>query len=505
MLHLKNVKTLSGEPAELFVDERGKIASPTDAASQVIDGGGRVVMPAFTDSHCHILPAGLDLLKLNLRDCQTPETVLDAVRDRHRLQPEGWLHAVQYDQTRWPGAAHLTRHDLDKISDARPILLRHSNGHASVANSAALREAGVNRETANPKGGEFVRDSGGDLSGVLLEKAHEKVTSSAPEPDLDEMVEAILRAGRQMRQMGITAATDMMTGRWNLAKELQAYRIASEKGCQVRLRLCLQWATVLGPRAIDPAELDALIDAMDHDRCRVIGLKVFADGAIGSATAAIHSKYITTGGNGQLIYSEENFKDIILRGHRAGWQMTTHSIGDRSTDLVLDALEATDDPSRHRIEHVMILSDGQIDRIAKSGCHVSMQPEFLARFGHAYRAQLSPEIYPTLKRARSVLDAGIRLSFSSDRPIVPGNPIEGIEAAVHRPQGFDPSENVTLPEALAAWTTGAADANSDSGSAGSLDPGKWGDFLLLEESPLQTNCILIQETFMAGQASSKTA
>jgi predicted amidohydrolase YtcJ len=497
MLRFSRARGLDGQPTDLFVGE-GRFTNPGPVA-QEIDLEGRFVMPSFIDSHCHILPAGLDLLKLNLREHQTSEAMLDAIRDWHAANPEGWLHAVQYDQTRWPGAQHLTRTSLDQISSTRPILLRHSNGHASIANSAALAVAGVNRDTPDPKGGEFLRDEAGELNGVLLEKAHEMVTGSSPEPELEDMIEAILRSARQMRGMGITTATDMMTGRWNLPKELEAYRLASERGCPVRLRLCMQWATVIGPRGIDPEVLQSLIDQMDESRCKVIGLKVFADGAIGSATAAINSRFRTTGGQGQLIYTEENLKDIIKRGHEAGWQMTTHSIGDRSTDLVMDALEATDEPSRHRIEHVMILSDAQIERLARLGCHVSMQPEFLVRFGHAYRVQLPEDVFPYLERARSVLDAGIRLSFSTDRPIVPGDPTEGIRLSVSRPEGFDPGENITLAEALHGWTLGAADANSDIGQLGELTLGHLADFAVLSENPLETGRIVIEDTYMGGE------
>lgn len=496
MTRFSNFLWLDGSPGELFV-EQGRVVS-AGSASEEINLNGGFVMPAFMDAHCHILPAGLDLLKLNLMGCQTKEEMLDAVRDWNERSPEGWLHAVQYDQTRWPGAEHLTRHDLDNISTSRPILLRHSNGHASVANSAALAAAQVTKETPDPKGGEFVRDASGEPTGVLLEKAHEIVTGTAPEPELEEMIEAIIRASDVMRKMGITTASDMMTGRWNLDKELTAYRLASERGCAVRLRLCIQWATVIGPRPIDPDLLHDRINAMNPAICKVLGLKVFADGAIGSATAAIHGRFRTTGGQGQLIYSEENLRDIILRGDAEGWQMTTHTIGDRSTDLVMDALEQTQDPSRHRIEHAMILSDEQIARLNKLDCHVTMQPEFLMRFGHSYKAQLDPDVFPHLKRARSVLDAGIRLSFSSDRPIVPGHPADSIHTAVHRPEGFDQSENVTMREALDAWTICSADANGDLGELGTLKEGEWADFVVLNENPLETGRIEVSEAYLAG-------
>ncbi len=424
-------------------------------------------MPPFTDAHCHILPTGLDLQKLHLGDCQSREDILARVRARMETLDGGdWLLAVHYDQTKFADGRHVTRAELDQISATRPILLRHVNGHASIANSAALLAAHVPEDVPDPKGGEYLRDDSGSPNGVLLERAHEHVSSFAPRPTLDQMIEAILLAGEKMSALNIATASDMMTGRWDLAQELEAYRIASERGCKINVRLYAQWSAMFGPRKIEATRLATLTSAMDEARCRLAGIKIFADGAIGSATAAIYGRYM--GGeqahgdtSGQLIYPPERLTEMVLTAHRAGYQVAVHSIGDYSTDLVLNAFEATGEPSRHRIEHAMLLSDGQIDRMAKLNCFCTMQPEFLMRFGHAYKRQLGPERAKTLKRARSVIDAGIRLSFSSDRPIVAGDPLDGINTAVGRPEGFDLSENVTLEEAIDAYTRQGILVNGD--------------------------------------------
>lgn len=490
-----NARDWQGQPIELFI-ENGRFIEPGPCESE-IDLNGSLVLPGFIDAHCHILPTGLDMLKLNLGSCQTPDDVLQAVSEWHKQNPDGWLHAVLYDQTKFPGAKHLTRHELDKISADRPILLRAVNGHASIANSAALREAGVTRETRDPKGGEYVRDEDGEPNGVLLERAHEFVTSKIPEPSLEMMVEAILAAGRSMSALGITCASDMMTGRWNLLKELEAYHLASQRGCPIRLRLAMQWATVIGPRRFDKDEIQTRLDVMNPELCRAIALKVFADGAIGSATAAIHSTYRTTGKQGQLIYDPEKLREIIIEGDKAGWPVITHSIGDRATDLVMDAVAATTEPSQHRIEHVIILSDAQIARLKEIGCQVTMQPEFLHWFGHAYQAQLDDDISPHLKRARSVLDAGIPLSFNSDRPIVGGDPWIGMWASVNRPQGFAPDEAITIEEAIHAYTAAGATANYDE-DQGQVRPGFHADFQVYSRAPEPGENIKPDRVYLAG-------
>jgi len=482
--------------------EGGRVAGFREAGGgvglrvpQVIDCGGQVLLPKFIDAHCHILPTGLDLLKLDLSACATQEQVLDAVRDRV-ASTEGWVLAVQYDQTKYPGGRHITRAELDAISGSRPILLRHYNGHASVANSAALAAAGVNEQTPDPAGGEFGRGVDGLLNGLLLETAHEYVWERTPKVSREEMVTAILAAGEKMADLGIGMAADMMTGRFNLEDEVWAYREAARQGCRIRTRLYVQWREVFGPKGVGLArlrELEASLD--DPDQTRICGIKLFADGAIGSATAAIYGSYSgqeakspkvsrhgrkteAEGTSGQLIYSPEKLIEMTRTASDAGYQVAIHAIGDYATDLVLDAFEATGCPERHRLEHAMILSDAQIERIQRLNPFVTFQPEFLMRFGHAYRLQLGEERTSLLKRSRSVLDAGIRLSYNSDRPIVPGDPMDGIRTAVRRPAGFDQTENVILHEAVRAYTLAGAEVCGDT-TMGSLAVGELADYQLL--------------------------
>ncbi|HEY0868594.1 MAG TPA: amidohydrolase [Fimbriimonas sp.] len=484
---------------EGMIVERGDLPEVPNA--EVVDLAGKWVLPSFVDAHCHILPMGLDLQKLHLGNCSNHRDVLDALSARHREQPDGWLLAVHYDQTKYEGI-HLVRDQLDAISADRPILLRHVSGHASVANSAALRAAKVDESTTNPEGGTFERDQEGRLNGVLLEHAHERVSAAVPNPTLDEMVDAILRAGERMRSWNIAGACDMMTGRFDLELELQAYEIAAQKGCPVETRLYVQWKTVFGPRGIGADELRARSS-------RVGGIKIFADGAIGSATAAIYGRYTgaTAQGpylsrrsrpapapegvevSGQLIYAPERLQEMVRKAHDAGFQVATHSIGDYSTDLVMDAYEATGEPQRHRIEHSMLLSDAQIERLARLGSAVTFQPEFLLRFGHSYLRQLGPERTARLKRTRSLLDAGIPLAFSSDQPIVNGNPVDGIATAVHRPEAFDPAENCTMREALALYTREAARLGSLGGVLGTLVPGKLARLQVFDADPTRKDCL----------------
>ncbi len=498
-------------------------------AGETLDLGGKTLMPKFVDAHCHILPTGLDLMKLNLGHCSNHAAVLDSIRDQRLRTPEppnppppeppnhrtpeppiprtselAWLLAVHYDQTKYP-EGHLHRDQLDAVSHDRPILLKHSSGHASLANTAALRAAGVDESTPDPVGGEYVRDASGRLTGVLLEKAHEHVHEAEPRPSPAQMVEAILLAGERMAALGIGTAADMSTGGWGLEAELLAYREAAERGCRVRLRLYALWSQLFGPRAIDPGRLRELTQNPTPDAprqapdFRVCGIKIFSDGAVGAGTAAIYGSYASEnpppqiarsgeggkGGevretSGRLIYPPERLTHMVKTAAEAGYQVAVHSIGDYATDLVLNAFEETPYPSRHRIEHAMLLSDAQIERLASLNPHVTMQPEFLVRFAHAYRRQLGPERAAAIKRFRSVKDAGLRLSLNSDRPIVSGDPWLGIATASNRPEGFDPAESLARDEAILAYTAFGAEALEDESEYGSLEVGQLADWQVVE-------------------------
>jgi predicted amidohydrolase YtcJ len=464
--------------------DRGPLVE-TSGQFQVQDLAGRRIQPKYLDNHCHVLPTGLDLAKLNLSDTDRHAQVLDLLSKRNLEQPEGWLLAVHYDHNRY-GGAHLSRADLDAISSTRPILLRHSSGHAGVANGRALETAGISPSVENELGGRYERDAEGRLSGVLLEKAFERVSRAIPKPDFEQMVGAILQAGEAMADLNICCACDMQTGAFDLEQELQAYREAVNRGCKIAIRLYLQWGRVYGPKAIAKNHLQELVDTMDGAQCRVQGIKLFADGAIGAGTAAIYGSYADSPTkretSGDLMYSPEELSRRVLTASEDGWQVSVHAIGDYAADLVMDAFEATGRPSNHRLEHAMILSDRQIERLQRVGCFVCLQPEFLDRFGGVYQTKLGVDRCNKLIRFRSLIDAKLNVSFSSDRPITAGDPTLGIKIATHRPNGFGDDENCTLDQATVAYTRMAARTTSDDHLFGSLGKGRRAEFFLVPES-----------------------
>lgn len=444
---------------------------------EAIDLEGRCLYPSFVDAHCHVISTGIDLMSLSLTGAETRGEVLDRIRTRHdELPDQDWLLAVDYDQNRFADGRHITRQELDAISAVRRIHLRHKNWHGSVLNSAALNAVAITKDTPDPAGGVIARDVNGELTGLLLEAAHYMASYKLPTPEGEALTQAVLSAGRAMADLGISATADMKTGFLGLRKEIAAYRDAVERGCPIRLRLCLGYSNVFGPRA---EEYRDLLSGVDEDRLKVWGIKIFADGALSSGTAGIYGSFVgqpPAETSGIMNYKQERLVQMVRTAHDAGFPVAVHAIGDYAVDCVMDAFEATGDPARHRIEHAMILSDAQIERLARLGCHVSMQPEFLLRFHYA--KVLGPERTAKLKRYRSLLDAGVPLSFGSDRPIVAGDPLDGIRAAVQRPDGFDQSENISEEEARLAYTVGASAATGDEAKWGALLPGQYADFRL---------------------------
>jgi predicted amidohydrolase YtcJ len=259
------------------------------------------------------------------------------------------------------------------------------------------------------------------------------------------------------------------------------------------MRLYVQWSEIFKNK-VSLQEVLAEIAPLSESRLAVRGVKLFADGAIGAGTAAMHDEYLT-GGNGRLIYPAEELQRRVLLADEAGYSIATHSIGDRCTDLVLDCYEKTKDPTKHRIEHAMVLSDAQIARIKPVGCKVTMQPEFLKDFAHAYKKQLGDEKYGELKRINSLDSAGVPIGLSSDRPIVPGNPWTGIRTAADRGE-----ESISIDRGIELYTHGAAEVDDDGHLFGRLNIRQHADFQVYDRDPRDHDAVLLSVWLSGVQA-----
>lgn len=484
-----------------------ELRSRFPSAKRVGLSGGAVV-PAFNDCHCHILPLGLDLTKADLRSCRSVADVQHVLREWMQANPSApWVLGRAYDQNRLQEGRHITRQELDAVSAEKPVYLSHVSKHGSAVNTAALKQAGITAQTTDPTDGVIQRDKRGEPTGTLLESASSLVSRHIPKPDEAQAADAILKACHHLANRGILAASDASTGWLNLEMETRAYRKALEQGAPVRMTLMTLY---------DPANESGWLELGYTHRLSGFGegsepaasrfpnledrttnlrwgcIKLFADGALTTRTAAMREPYIDTNTTGVLMYEPEELIARIRTVHASGWQCAVHAIGDRAIELVLEAYrqaqaELPREDARHRIEHAMLMTDDLLQEMAALGVIAVPQPEFLWWLGPAYLTGLG-ERATNLMPYKTWLKAGVAVAFSSDQPVVPGDPIVGWRAAVDRKSGqgqvMGAEECLDPLTALRLFTAGAAHATFDP-EIGTLTPGKRADFILLSHRPEQ--------------------
>ena len=503
----------------LAVGSSAQVENIASGAESVIDLRGRTLIPGFFDCHMHLLWLGRNLSNVNLASppVQDKADIIRLLRERLAETPEAEaILGNFYDQNKLPGGHHLTAADLDQVSGDIPVRIEHTSGHAAVVNTAALRKVGFTRDTADPPGGEIVRDAAGNPTGVLLESASwTNLERIVPDPTSPQAVEALGRASEYLLQRGITSATDANTP----VNAIDWYADAAVMNrLRVRTNCMVDWTEVLqqsgdadtpGPDALQPARA-----GLDGHRLHVGQAKLFSDGAITTRTCLLTQPFEGMPGNfGIAMHEEAELKEMIRRAHRAGWQIATHAIGDRAIDMVLAAYaDAQRDSSRrrpdHRIEHCMLLDDALIARLRRQNIWSIGQPEFIAGLGDAYYAALGEERTNRLSPYATLDAQNVAQAFSSDCPVVPGAPLDGIKAAVQRrtPCGrvVGTTECVSAETALYAYTAAPAYASRVERDRGTIETGKWGDFAILSRNPLETpldewDSIKVEATIVAGE------
>ncbi len=510
----------------LAVDKDGRVAAIGDesdvlniagAETQVINLRGRTLLPGFFDCHIHILDLGLKLGQVDLSSppVNNPSDIISLLRERLIQNPGlNCLLGSRYNQNSYFPPDHPSRKDLDAISTSLPIYISHTSGHAAVVNSKALQMLGISRDTSDPVGGSIVRDEFGEPTGLLLETAAwENLERIIPPPSLQEQVEALQRASQYLLERGITSASDAST----LPEELEAYKRAVwNESLQVRVNNMISWAEVIKRTGVSraPSPADFQIEGVSGHLLHVGQAKLFSDGAITTRTCRLTQPFEGMPDNfGIFLHPPEELALYIARAHRAGWQIATHAIGDAAIDLALSAYsEAQRQYPRplpgHRIEHCMLLDSTLISRLRRQKVWAIGQPEFLMKLGDAYIMALGEERASRLS-PYSTLDArDIAQAFSSDCPVVPGAPLDGIRASMERssPTGriLNEAERISPETALWAYTAAAAASTRTDNDRGALEIGKWADMTMLTRSPLVTpisewESVQVAATFVAGQ------
>ncbi len=476
--------------------------------TKILRLGGRLVVPGCIDSHVHFIAGGFQLLRLNLKNARTETEFVRLIAERAKSVASGqWLQGGGWDEQAWPSRKLPTRWEIDAVTPGIPVFLNRYDDHMALANSLALRLAGITRDTKEPPGGVIVRDpASGEPTGLVKDAAMDLVTSVIPPPTEAEMEGALRAALKEASRLGVTSVHNITTDRdsttGSFIGEIRLLQRAEREG----------WLTVRQYAIIPIAGMGRLAEvggaeSLRSDFVKVRAVKGFADGSLGSATAWMFEPFNDEPGNRglpmALMDPPARMEALVREAQRAGLQPCIHAIGDRAVAEVLDlyARLGGDRVSRFRIEHAQHVRAQDFERFANLGVIASMQPYHAVDDGRWAEKRLGIARSGTSFAWRSMLAAGVPLVFGSDWPVAPLDPLLGIYAAVTRatldgrhPDGWFPEERLTVEEALRAYTAGGAYAAFEEKEKGTLSPGKLADVVVLSEDILNTSPDRIRET-----------
>lgn len=474
----------------LAVDSAGRISAVGTTAQiaamgaiTVTDARGQMVVPGFIDSHVHFVDGGFGLASVQLRDARTKGEFITRIGEYARTLPKGaWITNGDWDHMNWGG--ELPRRDwIDSVTPDNPVWINRLDGHMNLANTMALTAAGLTRAAKDVPGGEIVRDASGELTGVLKDNAQDLVTVKMPMPAAAVEDRALDAAMAYVASYGVTSVHNV--GTWN---DLAIFERAHNT---LRQQTRIYAATPLGDwtRLRDTVAIRGRGD----DWLRIGGLKGFADGSLGSHTAAMfEGSTDKPADKGFFVTPPESLYARTLGADKAGLQVMVHAIGDRAIATQLDifarvARENGPRDRRFRIEHAQHIGPNDVGRFAKLGVIPSMQPYHAIDDGRFADNLIGPVRASRTYAFRSLLDAKAAVAFGSDWFVAPPRPLEGIYAAVTRrtlddknPNGWVPAQKITVEEALRAYTYGGAYAAFDEGNRGTLAIGMLADFAILE-------------------------
>ena len=497
----------------ILVGDDGKVIRlihPGEArpkAAHVVNEQERTMLPGLIDAHGHVIELGLDALRLDVTDTHSIGELQQRLRDYAAAHPgSGWLLGAGWNQELWTEKRFPTAADLDAVVSDRPVVLERVDGHALVANSAAMKLAGITSATADPPGGRIERDAQGNPAGTFVDAAKALIGKAVPGSTAADEDQALAKAQGILLGFGVTGVGSMSTS----MADWQAFNRAGAAGTlNVRLMAYIT-AAEAAKAGMRPTGWQF------GDRLRAVGVKLFADGALGSRGAWLKQPYADMPNTrGLQFHSDAELLALADRAASAGFQIATHAIGDAANAQIISVYEqlsrkyGTD--RRWRIEHFQIVDPADIPRLAPAGIIASMQPTHQTSDRLMAEARLGPNRLAGAYAWQSVLKSGAKLAFGTDFPVESPNPFPGLSAAISRqdvngqpPGGWIPSERLTLGQAVDAYTRGAAYAGFAEDKIGALEPGKWADFIIVDRDPTAVDAqslarTQVLETWVAGK------
>jgi predicted amidohydrolase YtcJ len=451
---------------------------------EVVDLQSHFVMPGFNDAHVHLGSGGANLLNVQLNGLRSIREVQEKLRADAKTKKSGeWIIGEGWDHTLWPEKKFPNRQQLDAAVAQNPVFLVHVSGHVAVANSLALKLAGIAKGTPNPSGGEIERDDTGEPTGMLKEgSAMALVHSKIPPLSHERRRQGIELALADIAKNGVTSIQD--NSGW---EDFQVYQELKKEG-KLTARIT-EWLPFTAP--LDKLEAMRREGGTTDPWLKTGALKMVTDGALGSRTAAMLAPYSDESStSGILIMEADKLRQLAVERDKAGFQLNFHAIGDRANRVSLDVFEAVaktngERDRRDRIEHAQVVAVDDIPRFAKLNVIASMQPSHETTDGRWAESRVGADRIKGAYAWASMEKAGVRLAFGTDYPVEPISPMRGLFACVSREVPGGPSggwhaeEKISLEDCIRAYTSGSAYGEFEEGKKGELKAGEYADFIVL--------------------------
>lgn len=472
-------------------------------ADTLIDLQGKAVYPGFIDAHCHFYGYAMGLQTVNLLDCKNETELIQRVLDFAKTHPEGWIQGRGWDQNLFPGKLYPTNTELSKRFPNRPVFLQRIDGHAALANEAALKAANINLNT--PISGGVIEQSNGKLTGILVDNAVDLVSNVIPKASNEEIEKALLIAEKNCFAVGLTTLDEA-----GLDRNIVDIYENSQKAGKLQMRLYV----MLNPNE-ENKDFYLKTGPYKTDRLNICSFKVYADGALGSRGACLLQPYSDRSKErGFLLQSPAYYDSIAAACLQYGFQMNTHCIGDSSNRLILESYAKKllgHNNLRWRIEHAQVVNPSDMHHYGQFSIIPSVQPTHATSDMYWAEERLGKDRLPHAYAYQSLLQENSMIANGSDFPVEDINPLYGFYAAVARQDkkgfpegGFQASDSLNREQALKAMTIWAAYSNFEEKEKGSIEAGKMADFVILEKdimtSPIrETRDTKVLATYLAGK------